>query len=195
MLLNKVRAQIMRNGSGYEVARLQLLSAQCRLAMLPAYTEARPLQLQMLQPHILPALNDALSGFGKLRACWGEANTRGRRPRAALHPRTPRARVRVSDVTRHLLSPSLSVCAGCYDEMAALLYVRARIWNSVGSIELRERDAHSFARAEQEALKAASRPTGRVLDFAEPGALEAHMEQLQALDAEAQQLYGGAASG
>ena len=55
---------------------------------------------------------------------------------------------------------------------------------------LAEADARGFAlAAEQEALNAASRPTGRVLDFALPGALEAHMEQLHALDEQAAEQY------
>ena len=145
-LLQKVRAQVMRNGSAYEVARLQLLSAQCRLAMLPNYNEHKPLQLPQLQPHILPALNDALAGFGKLR---------------------------------------------CHADVAALLYIRARIWHSVGSTELRDRDARHFARAEREASQSAGRPTGMALEFAEPGALEAHMGHLKTHDAEAASMFGG----
>lgn len=90
-LLQRVRAQVMRNGSAYEIAQLQLLSAKCRLAMLPNYSDAKPLQLQQLQPHILPALADALAGFARLR---------------------------------------------CHSEVAGLLYIRARIWHSVNSVEL-----------------------------------------------------------
>jgi hypothetical protein len=135
----------MRNGSAYEVARLQLLSAQCRLAMLPRFDEAKPLQAEQLQPHILPALADAFAAFGKLR---------------------------------------------CHADVAALLYIRARIWQSIGSTEVRDRDARLFAHAEREAAKAASRVAGRLLDFATPGALEAHMAQLKALDAEASGFYG-----
>jgi hypothetical protein len=149
-LLQRVRAQVMRNGSAYEVAQLQLLSAKCRLAMMPSYSESKPLRLAQLQPHILPALSDALAGFGRLR---------------------------------------------CHTDIAALLYVRARIWHSVGSLELRDRDARAFARAEQDAAKAAARPTGRMLEFAEVGALELHMEQLKGLDAEAAAHYGTTGTG
>ena len=49
-LLSRVRAQIMRNGSAFEVARLQLLSAQCRLAMLPPHSDSNPLRIEQLQP-------------------------------------------------------------------------------------------------------------------------------------------------
>ena len=71
--------------------------------------------------------------------------------------------------------------------------MRARIWHALGSLELRDRDARAFARAEEEAQAAAARPTGRALDFATPGALEAHMDALKALDAEAASLYSTAA--
>ena len=135
-----------RNGSAHEVARLQLLSAKCRLAMLPPYTDGVPLDPEQLRPHILPALADSLEGFGRLR---------------------------------------------CYAEMANLLYVRARIWHSVGSTELRDRDARHFARAEREASLSAGRPTGMALEFAEPGALEAHMGHLKTHDAEAASMFGG----
>ena len=133
-LLHKVRAEVMRNGSSYEVARLQLLTASCRLAMLPCYAESRPPTIEALQPHILPALSAALAGFGRLR---------------------------------------------CHAEVAHLLYIRARIWHSVGSEELRDRDARAFALSEQYAAEAAARPCGALLEYAEVRALEAHVEQLK----------------
>jgi hypothetical protein len=145
-LLQRVRALVMRNGSAYEMARLKLLSAQCRLAMLPPHSEARPLHVEQLQPHILPALADALGGFGRLR---------------------------------------------CHSEVASLLYIRARIWHSVDSIELRDRDAQAFARAEQEAMLAASRAVGRMLDCARVGALEGHMVELKSFDEAAFYTAGG----
>ena len=130
--------------TGAKTAASGLLSAQCRLAMLPPHSDSNPLRIEQLQPHILPALADALQGFGKL-------------------------------------------C--CHSEVAALLYIRARIWHSVGSAELRARDARAFVRAEESASKAAARATGRALDYAQPGALEAHIAQLKVLDAEAITLY------
>ena len=134
----------MRNGSAYEVGRLQLLTAECRLAMLPPFDADSPPQLEQLQPHILPALADALVGFGRLR---------------------------------------------CHAELGAVLYTRARIWHSVGSLDLRDRDARAFARAERDATHAASRPSGLSLEFGEAGALEAHMAQLKSLDTEAASMY------
>ena len=41
-----------------------------------------------------------------------------------------------------------------------------------------------------EGALAAARPAGMALEFAETGALEAHMEHLKALDAEANSVYG-----
>ena len=69
--MRQVRAHIMRNGSAFEVARLQFLSAQCRMAMLPPYNPQKPPDMEQLRPHILPALADALKGFAKLR-CHAE---------------------------------------------------------------------------------------------------------------------------
>ena len=70
-----------------------------------------------------------------------------------------------------------------------MLYTRARIWHSVGSLDLRDRDARAFARAERDATHAASRPSGLSLEFGEAGALEAHMAQLKSLDTEAASMY------
>ena len=134
----------MRNGSSYEVARLQQLSAQCRLAMLPPHSEAVPLRIEQLQPHILPTLADALVGFGRLR---------------------------------------------CHADVAALLYIRARIWHSVASIELRDSDAKAFSCAEAAVAAATCKPMGRVLAYASVGALELHITQLRVFDAKADALY------
>ena len=71
-LLQRVRAHVMQNGSAYDVATLQFLSAKCRLAALPPYTAGKAPQLQQLRTHVLPALEDALKGFVKLR-CHSEA--------------------------------------------------------------------------------------------------------------------------
>ena len=46
---------------------MQLLSAKCRLGMLPPATATSSPQLAHYQPHILPALHDALCGFTRLR--------------------------------------------------------------------------------------------------------------------------------
>ena len=75
--------------------------------------------------------------------------------------------------------------------VASLLYIRARIWHSVDSIELRDRDAQAFARAEQEAMLAASRAVGRMLDCARVGALEGHMVELKSFDEAAFYTAGG----
>ena len=56
--------------------------------------------------------------------------------------------------------------------------------------ELRDHDARLFQHAEQARAQAACRCAGQLLEFATPGALEAHMTQLKALDAEASALYG-----
>ena len=58
----------MHHGSADEVARLQLAFAKCRLASLPPYSKAAPPSAQTLQAHVLPPLQEALEGFGKLRA-------------------------------------------------------------------------------------------------------------------------------
>ena len=50
-------------------------------------------------------------------------------------------------------------------------------------------------KAANDAAKAAARPTGRMLEFAEVGALELHMEQLKGLDAEAAAHYGTTGTG
>ena len=76
-LLQRVRAHVMHHGSADEVARLQLAFAKCRLASLPPYSKAAPPSAQTLQAHVLPPLQEALEGFGKLRAhteaeIWGE---------------------------------------------------------------------------------------------------------------------------
>lgn len=67
-LLQRVRAHVMHHGSADEVARLQLAFAKCRLASLPPYSKAAPPSAQTLQAHVLPPLQEALEGFGKLRA-------------------------------------------------------------------------------------------------------------------------------
>ena len=143
-LLHCMRAEVMRNGSPYELAQLQLLSASCRLAMLPGYAQHKPPKIEQVQPHILPALSAALASFGKLR---------------------------------------------CHAEVAGLLYMRARIWHSVGSHELRDRDARAFVLSEQYAAEAASRTCGSLLDFAETGVLEMHIERLKVLQTEAIAMY------
>ncbi|KAL1515420.1 hypothetical protein AB1Y20_002046 [Prymnesium parvum] len=71
-LLQRVRAHVLQNGSAYDISQLQLLSAKCRLAALPPYSASHAPQLQQLRAHILPALEDALKGFVKLR-CHAEA--------------------------------------------------------------------------------------------------------------------------
>jgi len=153
-LLHKVRPQVMRNGSTYQAAQLQALTAHCRLAQLPDFNATTPPQLQPLRTHILPAIRDALNGFVKLR---------------------------------------------CHNEAAQLLYLRARIWNSLTDVEAdaldqRDRDAELFCRAEEEAKRAAMRPSGAVFEYAEPGVLEAHLQRLKELDAEAATLYASAST-
>ena len=144
----------MRNGSTYQAAQLQALTAHCRLAQLPDSNVTTPPQLQPLRTHILPAIRDALNGFVKLR---------------------------------------------CHNEASQLLYLRARIWNSLTDVEAdaldqRDRDAELFCRAEEEAKRAAMRPSGAVFEYAEPGVLEAHLQRLKELDAEAVALYASASS-
>ncbi|KOO28241.1 hypothetical protein Ctob_004412 [Chrysochromulina tobinii] len=145
---------VMRNGSTYQAAQLQALTAHCRLAQLPDFNATTPPQLQPLRTHILPAIRDALNGFVKLR---------------------------------------------CHNEVAQLLYLRARIWNSLTDVEAdaldqRDRDAELFCRAEEEAKRAAMRPSGAVFEYAEPGVLEAHLQRLKELDAEAATLYASAST-
>jgi len=77
----------------------------------------------------------------------------------------------------------------CHREVAQLLYHRARVYHTLGDVAKRGQDAALFARAEALSAQAAARPCGQLLEFAAPGALEAHLEQLSALDAEAAAIY------
>ena len=142
--LHRVRAQIMRAGSAREAAQLQLLEAQARLNLLPEFDKKAPPTLQQFQPRILPALQDAASGFAKLR---------------------------------------------CHLDVADVLYIRARIWDTLGAEKERDRDCRLGAAAEEEARKAENRWSGRLLHWGEEGALEYHLEQLERFDAAAAELY------
>jgi hypothetical protein len=113
---------------------MQLLVAKCGLGSQPPFGAARA-PLASFQPHILPALQEALSGFARLR---------------------------------------------CPAQCAQVHYLRARIWHTVGATEERDRDAAAFHAAEAEAVQAAARLTGRLLDFAAPGVLEEHIAELDA---------------
>ena len=66
-------------------------------------------------------------------------------------------------------------------------YLRARIWHAVGATEERDRDAAAFHAAEREATQAASRLPGTLLSYAEPGVLEEHIAELDAVAATAAQ--------
>ena len=96
---------------------------------------------------------------------------------------------KIEQVQPHIL-PALSAALAsfgklrCHAEVAGLLYMRARIWHSVGSHELRDRDARAFVLSEQYAAEAASRTCGSLLDFAETGVLEMHIERLKVLQAD-----------
>ena len=64
-------------------------------------------------------------------------------------------------------------------------YLRARIWHAVGATEERDRDAAAFHAAEREATQAASRLPGTLFSYAEPGVLEEHVAELEAVAAAA----------
>ena len=119
------------------------------------------------QPHILPALHDALCGFTKLRCPAQCAQVRH-------YPVTQRG-----SPAAYGYSPRLV--------RVQVRYLRARIWHAVGATEERDRDAAAFHAAEREAAQAASRLPGTLLSYAEPGVLEEHIAELDAFAAAAAQ--------
>jgi hypothetical protein len=74
-------------------------------------------------------------------------------------------------------------------DAAEVLYLISRTLHSTGDVPGRDDAAALFVAAEAAAVEAAARPAGARARFAEPGAIETHLEELALLDREAAEMY------
>ena len=78
---------------------------------------------------------------------------------------------------------------GAHTEAAEAAYLISRALHSLGDVAGRDAAAALFVEAEAAAARAAARPAGARTRFAQPGALEAHLTELEGIEREAATMY------
>ena len=165
----------------HAAASLQLVSVELEIEPSRALT-----QLQRVRAHVLQ--NGSAYDISQLQLLSAKCRL------AALPPFTADKPPQHQQLRTHVLPALQDALQGfanlrCHAEVAQVLYLRSRVWHSVGRLEERDRDARLFIRAQHEATQSAARLSGRLVESAAVGALEQHMVQLSSLDAAAAALY------